>query len=327
MIYSGSNAVSYETNKSKETTIIIFLIILTALKHTFMFLFYLCKGKFSSNISSTSYGRERTALYFGAIGDDSAGEETKEFLDNEGIGHWFDVHEGCSTDICAVVIVGGERTPVPLLNVNNLYRTEHIKENLHLLRSCKVILTESFFISSNFDAMMIVINYAKDMGITFAFNLGGEFWIENYIDMIKTILPYTDILFGNYQELACLTNKLGFKSFDPEECIRFIVDYNSNKDNEDALNEKKKTWLALISMDKNGAILDSFSPSTRVHKIIKVPSIKLDDHEVVDTSCAGDSFVGGFLAGYLNGKDFESSIKDGHCLAAKVIQSIGCSFE
>ena len=80
-------------------------------------------------------------------------------------------------------------------------------------------------------------------------------------------------------------------------------------------------------MDKNGAILDKYSFETDAHEIINVPSVKLEDHEVIDTWYAGDAFVGGFLAGYISGKDLESSVNDGHKIAAKVIQKIGCYFE
>jgi sugar/nucleoside kinase (ribokinase family) len=49
--------------------------------------------------------------------------------------------------------------------------------------------------------------------------------------------------------------------------------------------------------------------------------------KVIDTSWAGDTFTGGILSSYFLGKDLEVAVKDGHEIAAKIIQKIGCNFD
>ena len=52
----------------------------------------------------------------------------------------------------------------------------------------------------------------------------------------------------------------------------------------------------------------------------------LKPEQIVDTNGAGDSFVGGFLAAYQLGKEFDDCVKVGIDLASQVVQRIGCSF-
>jgi sugar/nucleoside kinase (ribokinase family) len=89
----------------------------------------------------------------------------------------------------------------------------------------------------------------------------------------------------------------------------------------------KNKRLVLISKDKNGAILDDYSFSDNQHNVIEVDSEKVEEKDVIDTCCAGDTFVGGFLYGYLDDKSLKDSVIIGHKTAAKVIQKIGCYFE
>ena len=80
-------------------------------------------------------------------------------------------------------------------------------------------------------------------------------------------------------------------------------------------------------MDKDGAVLDEYSFTDQTHNVISSESEKLEESQVVDTCCAGDTFVGGYLYGYLTNKSHEESMRVGHKVAAKIVQRIGCYFE
>jgi len=49
--------------------------------------------------------------------------------------------------------------------------------------------------------------------------------------------------------------------------------------------------------------------------------------DIVDTNGAGDSFVGGFLAAYSQGKEVEECVHAGIKMATIVVQRLGCQFE
>ena len=68
------------------------------------------------------------------------------------------------------------------------------------------------------------------------------------------------------------------------------------------------------------------------------PTIVVDDNgnialfevkrvkKITDTNGAGDAFVGGFFAGYLQGASIADSVKSGQWAARIVIQNEGCTF-
>ena len=247
-----------------------------------------------------------------------------KLLDEEGIGYRFDEHEGYTTDQWAVVIVDGERTPLSYWKVNQEIRTQHIVDHIDLLSHWKMIYVEGFFVSSNFEAIMKIVEFSEEHKINFAFNLCGEYWVETYSDKFINIIPHCDFLFGNNNEISSMAKILGFESKDTEEWVKFVTSYKPSSDKDE---NQKKQRITLISMDKQGAILDIYKFDSDTHDIILVPSEQLEENQVVDTCWAGDTFVGGFLSGYLNGKEMRDWVIDGHKIAAKVIQNIGWVFE
>lgn len=60
--------------------------------------------------------------------------------------------------------------------------------------------------------------------------------------------------------------------------------------------------------------------------IYEHPFEKLPPELIKDTSCAGDAFVGGFMAQYILLKDFDECVDCGVWAAKQVIQNYSCSF-
>lgn len=70
-----------------------------------------------------------------------------------------------------------------------------------------------------------------------------------------------------------------------------------------------------VKLGKEGVILTDF------HETITIPSFC--DTQVVDTTGAGDAFMGGFLAGYLKGYDLETCGAIASAQSSSVLTSIG----
>lgn len=62
-------------------------------------------------------------------------------------------------------------------------------------------------------------------------------------------------------------------------------------------------------------------------KIEEFPVHELSREQMVDTNGAGDAFVGGFLAQYVQKKPFDVCIRCGIWTASQIIQRSGCTFE
>jgi len=62
-------------------------------------------------------------------------------------------------------------------------------------------------------------------------------------------------------------------------------------------------------------------------QIKEYPVEKIPPEELVDTNGAGDSFVGGFLAAFVQGKSVERSLAAGHYCARVTLGTSGTVFK
>merc|ERR1719186_2594406 len=61
-------------------------------------------------------------------------------------------------------------------------------------------------------------------------------------------------------------------------------------------------------------------------KVLKFPVTSLPNDKIVDTNGAGDAFVGGFLAQYVQDKPLETAVRCGIWAATHIIQRSGCTY-
>lgn len=54
---------------------------------------------------------------------------------------------------------------------------------------------------------------------------------------------------------------------------------------------------------------------------------EIQEKDLVDTNGAGDAFVGGFLAQYIQNCSIDECVKCGIWAAREIIQNIGCRFD
>lgn len=90
-------------------------------------------------------------------------------------------------------------------------------------------------------------------------------------------------------------------------------------DNEQTTIRRLKTSgvkTVVVKQGKSGAIFNDFAGREQ-----QVPTTAIDN--VVDTTSAGDAFNAGFLSGYLQGKPLDVCCRQGHQVAAIVIQHKG----
>ncbi|HCU98438.1 MAG TPA: hypothetical protein DGM69_03735 [Chloroflexi bacterium] len=74
---------------------------------------------------------------------------------------------------------------------------------------------------------------------------------------------------------------------------------------------------AIITCGNRGCVIGDSSS----REIIQIPSYEVSTP--LDTTGAGDSFIGGFLAARIKGYNLEKSAKIGHAIAANVIMTYG----
>ena len=187
------------------------------------------------------------------------------------------------------------------------------------------------------NAVMKIAKFAYENDRTFTLNLSALFLTQYYKKEFIAILPYVDILFGNDDVLFLMLNIFYFILYifnNLKEALSFaknVLNIQATKldikkiakiiSGLRKLNNKKKRLVIITRADKPVIYCDGIKVNE-----IEVPTI----HEIIDTSCAGDAFVGGFLAQYVkyeNGStvaNIEKCIDCGIWTSGLIIQRNGC---
>ncbi|XP_016298400.1 adenosine kinase-like isoform X3 [Sinocyclocheilus anshuiensis] len=113
-------------------------------------------------------------------------------------------------------------------------------------------------------------------------------------------------------EAAAFAQERGFETEDIEEIAKKAQ--SLPKEN------KKRQRIVVFTQGKEGTVM------TKGDKVETFPVLEIDQSEIVDTTGAGDAFVGGFLSQLVQDKTFEQCIHAGHYSANVIIRHAGCTF-
>jgi adenosine kinase len=137
-------------------------------------------------------------------------------------------------------------------------------------------------------------------------------------DQLSSVVSYADYVIGNEDEAAAFAKKSGWNSEDLQETAKKLSTLPK---------EGKNPRTVIFTHGKEPTIV------AQNGEVTLYPVLALDKEKIVDTNGAGDSFVGGLLAGLSMGKSLQKSIEAGHYSAREVIQQEGpqypkeCSFD
>lgn len=125
-------------------------------------------------------------------------------------------------------------------------------------------------------------------------------------------MPYIDILFGNESEALAYSEVQKFGLTDVAEIAKKILTLPKVNDLRPRI---------VVFTQGEGPVIIAQASGVKTFPIISLPAAK-----IIDTNGAGDAFVGGFLAQYIQGKSLEESAKCGIWSATVIIQQQGCTF-
>jgi adenosine kinase len=251
--------------------------------------------------------------YIGCIGKDKFGEELRSAANKDGVATHYLVDENTPTGTCAVLIRDKERSLVANLSAANNYKKEHFdsKEIQEIVHKASFFYSASFFLTVSPETSIALGKYASENNKTFAINLAAPFLIQFFWDgKMEEVLKYADIVFGNEDEAATLGTKLGWGS-DLVTIATKLSEYPK-------IGSKKR--LVVFTQGPNATI------TVQDGKVETFNPIPVPKEAIVDTNGAGDSFTGGFLAAYIQGKSLAESVASGHYCACVCIKQSGCTF-
>ena len=142
-------------------------------------------------------------------------------------------------------------------------------------------------------------------------NLSAQFLCEFFQKPMLDAAPYWDYIFGNETEALAFaeTNKLGVTNLRE---IALIMQ-RSPKIN------KQRERVVVFTQGHEPTLVCTDG------MIAEFPVPPLSPFEIIDTNCAGDAFVGGFLSQLALGRTLPLCIECGHSAAAFIIQQSGCT--
>jgi len=253
--------------------------------------------------------------YMGCVGADANGQQLRKACETDGVKCLYMEDKSTPTGTCATLITGIERSLCTNLAAANNYKVDHCKqaENLKVIEGAKIIYSAGFFATVSPEAIKLAAEQKAKDGNIYCMNLSAPFLMQ--VPPFKAVfvetIPYVDFLFGNETEAKTWAETEGWESTD----IEFIATRLSL-----IPSAKGKKRTVVITQGSDPTIV-CFNGQVTKHEILVLPKEKL-----VDTNGAGDSYVGGFLAGMVKGLSAAECCKAGAYAASVIVQQSGCTF-
>jgi len=251
--------------------------------------------------------------YIGAVGNDKHGRFVEDTTKEEGIVACY-MRSELPTAQCASIIKDKERALVTTLDAANVYRLEHLEENIDLVRKAQIIYSTAFFF--NCYGGKSIFKAAKETCHTdalFCFNLAAPYLQELHKEKFSKMLAYTDVIFGNEDEAKAYAMCVGL----PDDSCKGVAKHLA-----ELPRIKKRQRLAVITRGSQSTVLYRTDGLC-----MEIPVPKIDPSKICDLNAAGDAFVGGFLAGLAKGENLFDCVDIAHKAAGHIIQHTGCTYE
>lgn len=252
-------------------------------------------GGAAGNVASWSQVSGAPTKIVARVGDDSAGTAVISEFDSLGIEHEDCVVVGAQTGVVVVLVdPSGERTMFPETGANSGLSLDDLPD----LTGIEVVYLSGYALLDEVSrpGVLDIIAEIRRANIPIFFDpatVGGMSQVD--INVIKSWLPLMSALFMNEEEATFLT---GHTQLEPAL---------------DALLQAAPT--VIIKCGSEGAIGKSLGGESI--KISAVPT------HVIDTTGAGDSFAGGFIATWLKDQDLRMCMEAGAATAAQCVSIVG----
>jgi len=255
----------------------------------------------------------KSTVFVGCVGNDKNAEILREVASSDGLHTEYLIDQELPTGRCAVLITGNNRSMVTDLLAANAYKPDHLSQPhvWTLVEQAKFFYVGGYFLTVSPPSALKLAEHALEKDKNFSLNLSAPFIPQFFTKPLDELIPYTDIVFGNESEAQSFADAHDFKSNDIKEIALKIA------------NLPKKGPKSRIVVITQGAL----STMVATDGIIKEYSIiPIKSSDIIDTTGAGDAFVGGFMAQFIKGAPLDKCVAAGHYLANIVIQRSGPTY-
>lgn len=230
--------------------------------------------------------------FLGKIGQDSFGEELLKSMEESGIDIGHIEKENIATGIAVInVDKKGNNNIVVIAGANNQVDKPYLQRHIQAIAASDAVVLQ---LEVPRETVKESLKIAKSLGKVTILNPAPAMELDDFI------IQNTDILIPNEHELERLS---GIKITDKASILR-----GAQRLLDKGVKKIIVTWgsKGVIYMDQEG---DRHFEAKKV--------------QVIDTTAAGDSFIGGFTVSFLEDQNIEKAIDMGQSTAALAIQKMG----
>lgn len=255
-----------------------------------------------------------STYYIGCIGNDATGDTLKEAAAKANVKALYKIDENAPTGCCGVIVHEKERSLVANLGASEKYTIDHFQgeEVQNILESIDIFYTTGFVLTHSADTAVAIGKCAKKDGKQFMINVAAPFVTQFFLNQLKEVLPYATIVCSNEDEAAAMAEGMGWDKEDLEGYAEKLAKYGSE--------DGSPVRTVIITQGAKETLVFQNGELSK-HQ---VPQI--DEEKIIDTNGAGDSFVGGFLAGLSLGVPLEKAVDAGHYCGGYCIQRSGAEY-
>jgi len=299
---------------------------------------YVAGGSTQSTIKVAQWmsKKPQATTFIGCIGKDDYGNKLKANLEGHGVKTAYCIDDKEATGTCAALINGKNRSLCANLAAANCYKFEHLQkpENWALVEKADYYYIAGFFLTVSPESIMAVGKHANDKKKCFMMNLSAPFISQFFMDPLMQAMEFVDVLFGNETEALTFAEQQNFGTKDLTEIGKKIANLKKA--------DPSRPRMVVITQGADPTIIIKAEPSYSEEEsggkrckidtanggdsVTTYPVLPITPEEILDTNGAGDAFVGGFLAGLVQGKSTADCVKSGNWAANLIIQRSGCTF-
>jgi adenosine kinase len=252
-------------------------------------------------------------MLLGCIGKDEYGRKIKEELGKANVLSILEEREDVLSSRCAVAVHLKERCLVPEIRASTLLSMEFVEKNLENVLRAEIFLIEGYFVIEKYDVILKLADLFLEKNKTIAFTLSATFMVDVFRDRMLEVANRSHIIFCNNEEAEALTK-------------------NTSGDYEQISHEVHKLLkpldrLLVITCGKHPVVISKYDyEQDKIDFVLKSSVFPIPNEDIVDTNGCGDSFAGGFLSQYVQGKSLEVSARAGNWASSVIIKNVGCTY-
>lgn len=252
-------------------------------------------------------------MLLGCIGNDNYGNKIQEALNHVGVKPLLEIREDFQSSRCAVGIHLKERCLMPQIRASTMLSTEFVEKNLDQISQADILFIEGYFVIEKYDIITMLSKHFHTLGKKVAFTLSATFMVENFFDKMVEVANNSHLVFCNNEEAEAFTK----------------INNGNWEEISTAIHQKLAPLdrLLVITCGKDPVVVSRYDyTEKKLDFVLKSTVYPIHDDEIVDTNGCGDSWVGGFLSQYIQGKSLEKCARAGNWASSVIIKNVGCTY-